>query len=63
MTESFESIQQMLFFEREVSSIIKQSPAVAVCHYDVREFDGPSLLEATKAQPDVSDVGFAKFVS
>lgn len=60
---NFESVQQMLVFEREVSSILKQSPTVAVCQYDVREFDGPSLLEAIKAHPDVSDLGFAKFVS
>src|ERR1700682_2535668 len=51
---SFESVHQMLLFEREVSSILKQSPTVAVCQYDVREFDGPSLLEAIKAHPDVS---------
>jgi hypothetical protein len=29
----------------------------------VGEFDGPALLEAIKAHPDVSDLGFVKFVS
>ena len=61
--KSFKSVHQMLIFEREVSLILKQSPTVAVCQYDVREFDGPSLLEAIKAHPDVSDLGFAKFVT
>jgi hypothetical protein len=59
---SFETVHQMLIFERQVGAIIKQSPTVAVCQYDVREFDGASLLEAIKAHPDVSDLGFAKFV-
>jgi hypothetical protein len=27
------------------------------------EFDGPSLLEAIKAHPDASHLGFVKFVS
>jgi len=60
---AFPSVHQMLVFERQVGSIIKESPTVAVCQYDVREFDGPSLLEAIKAHPDVSDLGFVKFVT
>lgn len=36
---------------------------MAVCQYDGREFDGPSLLEAMQAHPDVSDLGFDKFVT
>ncbi len=60
---SFASVNQMLIFERQVGSIMARSPSVAVCQYDVREFDGPSLLEAIKAHPDVSDLGFVKFVS
>jgi hypothetical protein len=60
---AFPSVHQMLVFERHVGSIIKESPTVAVCQYDVREFDGPSLLEAIKAHPDVSDLGFVKFVT
>jgi hypothetical protein len=31
--------------------------------HDVPEFDGPSLLEAMKAHPDVSDLGSVSFVS
>jgi len=60
---TFPTVQQMLIFERQLGAIIKRSPTVAICQYDVREFDGPSLLEAIKAHPDVSDLGFAKFVS
>jgi MEDS: MEthanogen/methylotroph, DcmR Sensory domain len=61
--ESFGSVHEMLIFEREVGSILKASPTVSICQYDVREFDGPSLLEAIKAHPDVSDLGFVKFVT
>jgi hypothetical protein len=53
----------MLIFEHSVGAIIKRSPAVLLCQYDVREFDGPSLLEAIKAHPDVTGLGFVKFVS
>jgi hypothetical protein len=60
---SFASVHQTLIFESVVSSIIKQSPTVAVCQYHVREFDGPALLEAIKTDPDVSDLGFVKFAS
>lgn len=60
---TFANVHEMLIFERLVGTIIKRSPSVAVYQYDVREFDGPSLLEAMKAHPDVSDLGFVKFVS
>ena len=60
---SFASVHEMLIFERQVGGILKRWPSVAICQYDVREFDGPSLLEAIKAHPDVSDLGLVKFVS
>ena len=60
---SFESVHEMLVFERLVGGILARTPTVAICQYDVREFDGPSLLEAIKAHPDVSELGMAKFVS
>jgi hypothetical protein len=59
----FTTVQQMLIFEREVGGILKRSPSVSMCQYDVREFDGPSLLEAMKAHPDASNLGFVRFVS
>jgi DcmR-like sensory protein len=61
--ENFGSIEQLLLFERRVDSILTHYPTVAICQYDVREFDGQSLLEAIKAHPGVSDLGFTKFVS
>ena len=60
---TFKTVHEMLIFEHRVDGIIKHSPTVAVCQYDVREFDGPSLLEAIKAHPDVADLGFTKFIA
>jgi hypothetical protein len=60
---SFATVHEMLIFERQVGGNLKRSPSVAMCQYDVREFDGPSLLEAMKAHPDVSDLGLVKFIS
>ena len=60
---TFATVHEMLIFEGLVGTIIKRSPTVAVCQYDVREFDGASLLEAIKAHPDVSNLGFVKFVT
>ena len=53
----------MLILERSVGGILKRFPTVAVCQYDVRKFDGPSLPEAIKAHPDASNLGLVKFVS
>src|SRR5258708_38049484 len=58
---SFANVNQMLIFERQVGGIIPRYPRVAVCQYDVRGFDGPSLLEAIKAHPDRSEVGLVEF--
>jgi hypothetical protein len=60
---SFETLHEMLVFERLVGGILAHTPTVAICQYDVREFDGPSLLEAIKAHPDVSELGLVKFVT
>jgi hypothetical protein len=60
---TFKTVDEMLIFEHRVDGIITHSRTVAVCQYDVREFDGPALLEAIKAHPDVADLGFTKFVS
>jgi len=60
---SFATVQEMLVFERLVGAALKSFPVVALCQYDVREFDGPSLLEAIQAHPDVSDLGFDKFIT
>ena len=60
---SFDDVHEMLVFERLVGGILARSPSVAICQYDVREFDGPSLLEAIKAHPDVSELGLVKFVT
>jgi hypothetical protein len=59
----FATVRELLIFEHNLGAIIRHSRAVVLCQYDVREFDGPSLLEAIKAHPDVTGLGFVKFVS
>lgn len=61
--ESFPNVQEMLIFERQLGNAVKRSPSITLCQYDVREFDGPSLLEAIKAHPDVSGLGLVKFIN
>jgi hypothetical protein len=60
---NFATVHEMLIFERLVGAVIKRSPSVAVCQYDVREFDGQALLEAMKGHPDVFDLGLEKLIS
>lgn len=60
---TFRSTREMLTFERHLGALFQDTPCVAICQYDVREFDGPSLLEAIKAHPDLIDLGLTKFVS
>lgn len=61
--ETFSTVAEMLIFERQLGALFTHTPCVAICQYDVREFDGPSLLEAIKAHPDLIDLGLTKFVS
>jgi hypothetical protein len=51
------------YFSTEAGRLRIAVPFLRICQYDVREFDGPSLLEAIKAHPDVSELGLVKFVS
>lgn len=55
-------VQKMLTFEHFLSVLIKRLPAVLVCQYDVRAFDGPSMLAALKAHPDTFEVGLEKLI-
>jgi hypothetical protein len=63
LKSTFKTVDEMLIFEHRVDGIFTHSPTVAVCQYDVREFDGPFLLEAIKAHPEVANFGFTKFVT
>lgn len=44
--------REVLRFEEGLNSTVKRFPAVVVCQYDAREFDGVTILAAIKAHPD-----------
>ncbi|HXA43643.1 MAG TPA: MEDS domain-containing protein [Candidatus Solibacter sp.] len=58
----FPTVKVMLTYEQFFSVLARRLPSVTICQYDVREFDGPSLLEAMKAHPDDFDIGMGRLV-
>jgi excisionase family DNA binding protein len=60
--KAFATIGQMLNYEQLFSLLSRRMPSVTICQYDVREFDGPAVLEAIKAHPDVFEVGLGRLV-
>jgi hypothetical protein len=59
---AFPTVATMLTYEHLLSVLIKRLPAVIVCQYDARVFDGQSLLEALKAHPDGFQLGVEKLL-
>jgi excisionase family DNA binding protein len=57
------SAAELLNLEQQVSLIVKRLPMVVLCPYDVRAFDGPTLLEGLKLHFDTFDHRFGYFLS
>jgi hypothetical protein len=51
----FTSLTEMMAFEETYDVMAKRFPAVSLCQYDAREFDGEVMLRALKAHPDMFD--------
>jgi hypothetical protein len=51
----FASFAEMMRFEETYDVMAKRFPAVTLCQYDAREFDGEIMLRALKAHPDMFD--------
>ena len=49
----FASDADMLSLEEAYDLMAKRFPAVSLCQYDAREFDGETMLRALKAHPDM----------
>ena len=49
----FGSEDEMLRFEEAFEVMFRRYQIAAICQYDVRMFDGPSLLRMLKAHPDL----------
>ena len=50
---TFVSEAEMLAYEAALNLSTKRFPCVVLCQYDVRRFDGPALLSALRAHPDL----------
>ncbi|TMC37617.1 MAG: hypothetical protein E6J28_07495, partial [Chloroflexi bacterium] len=59
----FVSEDEMLRYEEAFELMGRRYPVVAVCQYDVREFDGVAMLRALKAHPDMFEVRIATFLN
>lgn len=60
--KGFPSVQEMLDYEVAFDSLSKRFPVRSICQYDVREFDGLSVLQAIKAHPDIFGMHTAEFL-
>jgi excisionase family DNA binding protein len=56
------STSQMLSFEQGLNLLSKRFPSVTLCQYDVREFNGETILQAIKTHPDQFDLGLHHFL-
>ncbi len=61
--KGFVSDDEMVEFEIAFNTISKRLPTVALCQYDVREFDGETIFKAIRAHPDLYPVGIASFLN
>ena len=59
----FESEEEMLSFEEAFEVMFKRYPVVAMCQYDVRQFDGAALLRTLKAHPDLFGLRTGTFLN
>jgi excisionase family DNA binding protein len=59
----FPSEAEMMDFEAAFSALIGRFPAVVLCQYDAREFDGHGIITAAKAHPDLFELRFSDFLT
>jgi DNA-binding transcriptional MerR regulator len=61
--ELFSSVGEMMRYETAYNGVAKRFPAVTLCQYDVRVFDGEVVYEAFKSHPDTYSLGVGTFLS
>ncbi|HKB19250.1 MAG TPA: MEDS domain-containing protein [Candidatus Dormibacteraeota bacterium] len=59
----FASEEEMLRYEEAFEVMSKRYPLAVMCQYDVRRFDGPALLRALKAHPDLFGLRIGTFLN
>lgn len=60
---SVKSAQELLTLEQELSAVVRRLPMVMLCPYDVRDFDGVTLLESLKLHFDTFEYRLGYFLS
>jgi excisionase family DNA binding protein len=60
---SVKSAAELLTLEQQLSAVVRRLPMVMLCPFDVRAFDGPTLLEGLKLHFDTFDHRFGYFLS
>ena len=61
--EMFSSLGEMMRYETAYNGVAKRFPAVTLCQYDVRVFDGEVIYDAFKSHPDTFDLRVGTFLS
>jgi excisionase family DNA binding protein len=59
----FSSDADMLAFEEAFDVMARRFPAVTLCQYDAREFDGETMLRVLKAHPDMYELNLGGFLN
>jgi len=60
--KDFDSDDEMIEFEVAFNMIAKRLPTVALCQYDVREFDGDTIFRAIRAHTDLYEIPLGTFL-
>jgi excisionase family DNA binding protein len=60
--EGFSDVQEMLDYEVAYDSVSKRFPVMTLCQYDVRNFDGKTVLAALQVHPDLFTKRIADFL-
>jgi hypothetical protein len=59
----FASAADMIAYEEAYEVMTRRFPAVTLCQYDAREFDGEIMLRALKAHPDMFELHLGGFLN
>ena len=60
---SLGSVEELLTLEEELAPVVRRLPVVMLCPYDVRTFDGFTIVEALKLHFDTYSYQLAYFLS
>jgi excisionase family DNA binding protein len=59
----FASTAEMMAYEEAYELMVRRFPAVTLCQYDAREFDGEIVLRALKSHPDMFEQHLGGFLN